>query len=68
MNGSEFNWSEFFAMGGYATFVWSSYALTAVVLIANIVQPLRQRKQIISRIKRALKREQQHKQQASLQE
>ena len=59
MNGSEFSWSEFFAMGGYATFVWSSYALTLVVMIANIVLPLRQRKQIISRIKRTLRREQQ---------
>ena len=67
MNGSEFNWSEFFAMGGYATFVWSSYALTAVVLIANIVLPLRQRKLIIRRIKRARRREQQQSQQASLQ-
>ena len=31
--------SEFFAMGGYAVFVWSSFALTAVVLILNIVLP-----------------------------
>ena len=46
-------------MGGYATFVWSSYALTLVVMIANIVLPLRQRKQIMSRIKRTLRREQQ---------
>jgi heme exporter protein D len=67
MNGSEFSWSEFFAMGGYATFVWSSYAITAVVLIANIVLPLRQRKLIIRRIKRARRREQQQSQQASLQ-
>jgi heme exporter protein D len=59
MNGSEFSWSEFFAMGGYAAYVWPSYALTAVVLVANIVLPLRQRRQIISRVKRALRREQQ---------
>jgi heme exporter protein CcmD len=26
---------EFFAMGGYAGFVWSAYGLTALVLIAN---------------------------------
>ena len=25
--------SEFFAMGGYATFVWWSYGITAAVLI-----------------------------------
>ena len=27
--------SEFFAMGGYAAFVWPSYGLTALVLLAN---------------------------------
>ena len=27
------NWSEFFAMGGYATYVWISYGLMAVILI-----------------------------------
>lgn len=64
MNGSEFSWSEFFAMGGYAAYVWSSYALTAVVLVANIVLPLRQRRQIISRVKRAVRRERQAQQQS----
>ena len=63
MNGTEFNWSEFFAMGGYAAFVWTSYGLTFVVLLANVVLPMRQRKQIIARIKRALRRERQQAQQ-----
>ncbi len=31
------NWSEFLHMGGYAFYVWTSYALTAVVLIANVI-------------------------------
>ena len=44
-------------MGGYAFFVWTSYALTLLVVVANIVWPLIQRKQIIARVKRALKRE-----------
>ena len=35
---------EFFAMGGYAFFVWSSYGLTFIVLLANIVIPILQRK------------------------
>lgn len=29
--------SEFFAMGGYAMFLWPAYLLTLVALIANIV-------------------------------
>ncbi len=52
------NWSEFFNMGGYAFFVWTSYALTFIVLVANIISPIMQRKKIITRIKRAIKREQ----------
>ena len=51
------NWSEFFHMGGYAFFVWTSYALTLIVIVANIVLPIMQRKKVISRIKRAIKRE-----------
>lgn len=51
------NWSEFFNMGGYAFFVWTSYALALVIVVANIVSPLMQRKKIIARIKRAVKRE-----------
>jgi len=57
MNGTEFSWSTFFAMGGYASFVWTSYGLTAVVMILNVVITLRQRKQIIRRVKRAVRRE-----------
>jgi heme exporter protein D len=44
-------------MGGYAFFVWTSYALTLIVIVANIVSPIMQRKKVISRIKRAIKRE-----------
>ena len=51
------NWSEFFHMGGYAFFVWTSYALTLIVVVANIVSPIIQRRKIIARIKRAIKRE-----------
>lgn len=39
--------ADFFAMGGYAVYVWSSYGLAAVVLIWNIVQPLRRERQLL---------------------
>ncbi len=58
MNGSEFSWSEFFAMGGYAFFVWMSYGLTFLVILVNIVMPLIERKQVVKRVKRAIRREQ----------
>lgn len=45
-------------MGGYAFFVWTSYAITFAVIVANIILPILQRKKVIARIKRAIKREQ----------
>ena len=51
------NWSEFFHMGGYAFYVWTSYAIALVLVILNIVTPVLHRRRIISRIKRALRRE-----------
>lgn len=51
------NWAEFFDMGGYAFFVWTSYGVTFVVMLANIISPILQRRKVISRIKRAIKRE-----------
>ena len=58
MNGSEFSWSEFFDMGGYAFFVWTSYGLTFLVIVLNIVMPIMHRKKVINRVKRAIRREQ----------
>jgi heme exporter protein D len=31
------NIAEFFDMGGYAAYVWPSYALTLIVVVLNIV-------------------------------
>jgi heme exporter protein D len=36
---------EFFAMGGYAFYVWTSFGLTFVILLANIIIPIVHRKQ-----------------------
>lgn len=37
---------SFIHMGGYAPYVWSAYAITASVLLANIMIPLRQRRKL----------------------
>ena len=50
------NLTEFLHMGGYAFYVWTSYGLTLLVLLANIVMPLRQRKKLLSDIARAARR------------
>jgi heme exporter protein D len=31
------SWSEFFAMGGYALYVWGSYAVTAGLIVMEII-------------------------------
>jgi heme exporter protein D len=38
---------EFFAMGGYAFYVWTSYGLALIVLLANILIPVMQRKRLL---------------------
>ena len=43
-------------MGGYGLFVWSSFALTAVVLLLNFVLPVRAEKDTLSRARKLSKR------------
>jgi heme exporter protein D len=45
------NWSEFFDMGGYALYVWGSYAAAAIVLVFNIVAPFRRRESLRRQLK-----------------
>ncbi len=45
---------EFFYMGGYAFYVWSAYAAVAVVLIANVIYPLRRRRRLLREIAQQL--------------
>lgn len=44
--------SEFFHMGGYAFYVWTSYAVTFLVLLANVLIPLRQEQKLLREIGR----------------
>jgi heme exporter protein D len=32
--------SDFFAMGGYAFYVWTSYGIAFLVMLAGVVRPL----------------------------
>jgi len=47
---------EFFTMGGYAFYVWTSYAITLVVLLMNAVIPRRREKQLIRKLSRLKQR------------
>lgn len=50
--------NEFFAMGGYAAFVWPSYIVAFVLLIAHVVLPARRRRRLLNEIQRHQRREQ----------
>ena len=34
------SWAEFWAMGGYGLYVWTSYLLAGAILIINVLLPL----------------------------
>ena len=48
--------NEFFHMGGYAFYVWTSYGLALIVLLLNVIGPLRQRKKLLHDIARTARR------------
>jgi heme exporter protein D len=48
---------EFLNMGGYAFYVWTSYAIAAVVLIANLIAPVRLRRKLLLDLNRKARRE-----------
>lgn len=52
------NWSEFFHMGGYAMYVWTSWALGFAVFIYHILQAKQRKAKLINEIKRQYQREQ----------
>jgi heme exporter protein D len=49
---------EFFAMGGYGFYVWTSYAICTVVMVAVVVVARQRHREQIARIARRIKREQ----------
>jgi heme exporter protein D len=48
--------TKFFAMGGYALWVWSAYGLAAIVLLANIVAASRRYRQAVLRLRGRMNR------------
>ncbi len=48
--------NEFLNMGGYATFVWSSFGISIAVLILNVIMPVIRRKQLIRDVEGHIRR------------
>ena len=51
--------AEFFAMGGYAEFVWSTFGITAAVLIVNVISARRRMRLALDELQMKLMRERQ---------
>lgn len=49
--------SEFFAMGGYAKYVWPAFGITAIVLMVNLLAARRQLRQTRERLQLRLVRQ-----------
>jgi heme exporter protein D len=51
------NWSslaEFFAMGGYASYVWGSYGLAGVLIVAELWLLVIRRRTLLQQLRRSL--------------
>lgn len=52
------NWgsaSEFFAMGGYAFYVWGSFGVTALFLLVEVIMVARRKRTIVQRLSRRMR-------------
>lgn len=52
------SWQDFFAMGGYAFYIWLAVALTLLPLLALMLHTIWQRRQLLAEIRRRQAREQ----------
>ena len=51
--------SKFFAMGGYAFFVWGSYGVTALFMVIEVILVKRHKRTIMQRLTRLIRANQQ---------
>ena len=50
-------WNDFFNMGGYGFYVWLSYGISLVAIVALIVQTIKQHKTVLESVLREAQRE-----------
>ena len=49
--------SEFFAMGGHGPYIWGSYAVTAVFMVAEVIIAVRSKNTVLKRLARLARAE-----------
>ena len=45
------SWSDFFAMGGYALYVWGSYAVTAGLIAVEVIMLVKRRRNALESVR-----------------
>ena len=45
------SWSDFFAMGGYALYVWGSYAVTAGLIAVEVIMLVKRRRNAMESVR-----------------
>lgn len=58
--------SDFFAMGGYASYVWGAFGATTVSMLWILFSSLLKRRKLIDEVKRKIAREQRIKEAKNL--
>lgn len=56
------NWSDFFNMGGYAFYVWSSWGLSLLIFVGHFIHAKYQRTHITKQLQRQLSRAEKYQQ------
>ncbi|GAA0574357.1 heme exporter protein CcmD [Halomonas salifodinae] len=51
------SFQDFLAMGGHAPYVWTAWALTAVLLVGSVLYARAERRQLLRELKRRARRE-----------
>ena len=51
------SFSDFIAMGGYGTYVWGSFGVTALIMLIEPIVAIRNQTKLIARLKRQLRAE-----------
>ena len=54
---ADFFAQDFFRMGGYGSYVWTAYAVFFLVLLADALAPLRQRRRALRELQGRLARQ-----------
>ena len=49
--------SDFFAMGGYGFYVWTSYAVFLIVLLIDALAPVLRRRRVLASLRGRYRRE-----------